>query len=76
MVLAHQICIRKACHITIAIIFLFVAVSIFTLPECEMASNPGQKKDGSSSSNNQHNRGKVVITVGSQYCTGQGQGKI
>jgi hypothetical protein len=32
------------------------AVSIFTLPECEMASNPGQKKDGSSSSN-AHSRG-------------------
>ena len=31
---------------------LFAAVSIFNLPECELAPNPGQKNDSSSTSTN------------------------
>lgn len=39
------------------------SVSIFTLPECELASNPGQKKDSSSSSSSAHNRERRKSTI-------------
>ena len=46
--------------IIIRLLYLAVAVSIFTTPECSLASNPGQKRTDNHSSEKSFVRGEAA----------------